>query len=107
MIVDNAESTVSYDMFKNLDSISQADQTYNEFDSAQLEQFDLGAVKYELQAREKKIKELINEKSKMKNLLKKAKAAVETINSKQKLSEQKAAMLENERNLLQRQLQEL
>ena len=34
MIVDNAESTVSYDMFKNLDSISQADQTYNEFDSA-------------------------------------------------------------------------
>lgn len=106
-LIEAAESTVSFDMFKGLDSISQADQAYNEFDSAQMEQFDLGAVKYELQAREKKIKELLSEKSKMKALLKKAKAAVETINSKQKLSEQKAAMMENERNLLQRQLTEL
>ena len=87
----------STDIFKNLDSISQVEP---EFDSNQLEQFDLGAVKYELLAREKKIKDLISEKSKMKGLLKKAKAAVETINSKQKLSEQKAAMLENEKNLL-------
>jgi len=40
----------------------------------------------------------------MKSLLKKAKTAVETINSKQKLSEQKAAILESEKNILQRQL---
>jgi len=40
-----------------------------------------------LQNRDKKIKELIGEKSKMKGLLKKAKVAVETINSKLKLSE--------------------
>lgn len=43
----------------------------------------------------------------MKALLKKAKVAVETINSKQKLAEQRIVIVENERNLLNRQLTEL
>ena len=56
-------------------------------DFENIEQFDLGAVKYELQAREKKIRELYDEKQKMKALLKKAKIAVESINTKHKLAE--------------------
>lgn len=104
------QSSASYntDMFKGLDSISQTGDSRditNEFDH--LEQFDLGAVKYELQAREKKIKELLAEKSKMKALLKKAKVAVETINNKQKLTEQKLALVETEKGVLAKQLNEL
>jgi hypothetical protein len=40
-----------------------------------------------MQARERKIKELLAEKVKMKTLLKKAKVAVESINQKLKLAE--------------------
>jgi hypothetical protein len=43
----------------------------------------------------------------MRTLLKKAKLAVETINSKQKLTEQRVSIVENEKNLLYRQLTEL
>ena len=46
------------------------------------------------------------EKSKMKGLLKKAKVAVETINNKQKLTEQKLTLIETEKNVLQKQLNE-
>jgi hypothetical protein len=40
------------------------------------------------------------EKSKMKGLLKKAKVAVETINNKYKLTEQRLSLVETEKNVL-------
>jgi len=108
---DNADlmSSVSFniDMLRGLDSISQTGESRdcgNDFD---VEQLDLGAVKYELQARDKKIKDLLAEKAKMKGLLKKAKVAVESINNKQKLAEQKIAIVEAEKAVVAKQLAEL
>lgn len=43
----------------------------------------------------------------MKALLKKAKVAVESINTKYKLAEQKLAISENEKNMISRSLAEL
>jgi hypothetical protein len=75
MIEQDNISMASYNsnMFKGLDSISQIGDSRDGADQFEhsLEQFDLGAVKYELQAREKKIRELYNDKLKLKNLLKK------------------------------------
>lgn len=42
----------------------------------------------------------------MKNLLKKAKVAVESINSKHKQAESRIAIVENERNMVHKQLTE-
>ena len=45
---------------------------------------NLGAIKYELQAREKKIRSLHAEKLKLRALLKKAKTTIDTINNNYK-----------------------
>ena len=50
----------------------------------QLSGINLGAIKYELQAREKKIRSLHAEKLKLRALLKKAKTTIDTINNNYK-----------------------
>ena len=70
-----------FDQFKDLDSISQIGT--EDFDESSI---NLGAIKFELQAREKKIRALHADKLKLKALLKKAKLAIDTINNKHKQS---------------------
>lgn len=56
--------------------------------------FDLGGIKEELKKREDKIRELHNEKVKLRNLLKKAKMAIDSSTSKFKSSQESVKSLE-------------
>ena len=98
-----------FDQFKDLDSISQLGNGQDLDESG----INLGAIKYELQAREKKIRTLHADKLKLRALLKKAKTAIDTINNKHKqemeqvrLAETKLAHEIQTRNTLQTQLDE-
>lgn len=98
-----------FDQFKDLDSISQLGNGQDLDESG----INLGAIKYELQAREKKIRTLHADKLKLRALLKKAKTAIDTINNKHKqemeqvrLAETKLAHEVQTRNTLQTQLDE-
>ena len=85
MMEDDTISSASFnskmfDQFKDLDSISQLGNG-QDFDESGI---NLGAIKYELQAREKKIRSLHAEKLKLRALLKKAKTTIDTINNNYK-----------------------
>jgi chorismate mutase len=64
-----------------MDSISQIEPQYN-YDEGQA--LDLKNVGAEIQKRDKKIQDLLSDRQKLKNLLKKAKTAIDSINSKYK-----------------------
>lgn len=75
---------------------------------------NLGAIKFELGNREKKIRALHADKLKLRALLKKAKTAIDTINTKHKqelehvrLAETKLAHEAQTRAALEKQLNEL
>lgn len=73
-----------YDQFDNMDSISQiGGNTDQDSNSGAV---DLNNINSELSKRDKKISELLNDRSKLKGLLKKAKSAIDSINQKYKTS---------------------
>ena len=95
MLPDNSDncSSVSfntgvlYDQFDNMDSISQI--MGNDYpDSNQEGVFDLKNVGGEISKRDKKIQDLLSDRTKLKNLLKKAKSAIDSINLKYKSSQE-------------------
>ena len=95
MVPDNSDncSSVSfntgvlYDQFDNMDSISQI--MGNDYpDSNQEGVYDLKNVGGEISKRDKKIQDLLSDRNKLKNLLKKAKSAIDSINLKYKSSQE-------------------
>jgi hypothetical protein len=74
-----------YDELGNLDSISQIDNSHQSQTGSGI---DLVNVGVEIKKREKKIEELEAARAKLKSLLRKAKAAMDSINQKYKESQQ-------------------
>ena len=72
-----------YDQFDNLDSISQVCEN-NQENASDTGGLDLKNISHELAKREKKIHDLMSDRQRMKNLLLKAKAAIDSINVKYK-----------------------
>jgi len=86
---DNSDNTSSvsfntgvlYDQFDNMDSISQVMANDQDSNSGALDLKNVGA---EISKRDKKIQDLLSDRQKLKNLLKKAKTAIDSINLKYK-----------------------
>lgn len=76
---------VLYDQFDNMDSISQIDNSQQSHTGSGI---DLQNVGVEINKRDKKIQELQGDRAKLKNLLKKAKSAIDSINQKYKGSQE-------------------
>lgn len=76
---------VLYDQFDNMDSISQIDNSQQSHTGSGI---DLQNVGVEINKRDKKIQELQGDRTKLKNLLKKAKSAIDSINQKYKSSQE-------------------
>lgn len=73
-------SRMLYDQFQNLDSISQV----GEDREAQYPSMDLSQMTVEIKLKDQKIKDLQTDRAKLKQLLKKAKVAIDSINGKYK-----------------------
>ena len=72
-------------LYDNLESISQIGAGEQMSDSGTLDLQNIGA---ELSKRDKKIKDLLDDRVRLKNLLKKAKTAMDSINSKYKTTQE-------------------
>lgn len=72
-------------LYDNLESISQIGASDQMSDSGTLDLQNIGA---ELSKRDKKIKDLLDDRVRLKNLLKKAKTAMDSINSKYKTTQE-------------------
>jgi len=72
-------------LYDNLESISQIGASDQMSDSGTLDLQNIGA---ELSKRDKKIKDLLDDRARLKNLLKKAKTAMDSINSKYKTTQE-------------------
>ena len=72
-------------LYDNLESISQIGASDQMSDSGTLDLQNIGA---ELSKRDKKIKDLLDDRARLKNLLKKAKTAMDSINFKYKTTQE-------------------
>lgn len=83
-----------YDQFDNMDSISQAGPNDDDSGAGPTAGLDLKNVGAELSKRDKRITELVHDSKKAKNLLKKAKSIIDSINQKYKASQDRVQSME-------------
>ena len=83
-------TSLLYDQFDNMDSISQAGPNDDDSGAGPTAGLDLNNVGAELSKRDKRITELLNDRTKLKNLLKKAKSAIDSINQKYRACQDRA-----------------